>query len=178
MVLTDVTHDMVTMKEETFGPVVGVMKVRDMEEAVALANDSNLGLTASVWSRDRRKAAALARRLQAGAVTINDHLMSHGLAETPWGGFKQSSLGRTHGEIGFDEMTQPQVLVDDLLSFTPRGICGGIPSPRPSTRASRGSCSASTPSPWARGWEGGCEPSRSCPGCSKLGIEGLLPPGR
>jgi len=122
VVLTEVTHDMVTMKEETFGPVVGVMKVRDMEEAVTLANDSNLGLTASVWGRDRKKAAALARRLQAGAVTLNDHLMSHGLAETPWGGFKQSSLGRTHGEIGFDEMTQPQVLVDDLLSFAARDL--------------------------------------------------------
>ncbi len=122
MVLTSVTHDMVTMREETFGPVVGVMKVRDMEEAVALANDSNLGLTASVWSRDRGKAARLARRLQAGAVTINDHLMSHGLPETPWGGFKQSSLGRTHGQVGFDEMTQTQVLVDDILSFTPREL--------------------------------------------------------
>jgi acyl-CoA reductase-like NAD-dependent aldehyde dehydrogenase len=122
MVLTDVTHDMVTMKEETFGPIVGVMKVKDMDEAVRLANDSDLGLTASVWSRNRRKAAEIARRLQAGAVTINDHLMSHGLPETPWGGFKQSSLGRTHGRIGFDEMTQPQVIVDDLLSFAARDL--------------------------------------------------------
>jgi succinate-semialdehyde dehydrogenase/glutarate-semialdehyde dehydrogenase len=85
-----------------------------------LANDSNYGLSASVWSRNRRRALALARRLQAGAVTINDHLMSHGLAETPWGGFKESGLGRTHGAEGFAEMTQPQVLVDDLLSALPR----------------------------------------------------------
>ncbi len=120
MVLTNVTHDMVTMREETFGPVVGVMKVRDMEEAVALANDSTYGLTASVWSRNRRRARALALRLQAGVVTVNDHLMSHGLPETPWGGFKESGLGRTHGAEGFAEMTQPQVLVDDLLSFLPR----------------------------------------------------------
>jgi hypothetical protein len=95
--------------------VVGVMKVKDMDEAVALANDSNLGLTGSVWSHDSSRADALARRIQAGAVTINDHLMSHGLAETPWGGFKQSSLGRTHGAIGFDEMTQTQVIIHDLL---------------------------------------------------------------
>ncbi len=122
VVLTEVNHDMVTMREETFGPVVGVMKVKDMEEAVALANDTDLGLTASVWSRNRRKAKALAARLQAGAVTINDHLMSHGLPETPWGGFKQSSLGRTHGEIGFDEMTQPRVIVDDLLGFAARDL--------------------------------------------------------
>lgn len=120
VVLTQVDHSMRVMREETFGPVVGVMKVRDMEEAVALANDSNYGLSASVWSRNRRRALALARRLQAGAVTINDHLMSHGLAETPWGGFKESGLGRTHGAEGFAEMTQPQVLVDDLLSALPR----------------------------------------------------------
>ncbi|MEW5765410.1 MAG: aldehyde dehydrogenase family protein [Acidobacteriota bacterium] len=122
VVLAEVNHDMVTMREETFGPVVGVMKVKDMEEAVALANDSNLGLTASVWSRNRKRAKTLASRLHAGAVTINDHLMSHGLPETPWGGFKQSSLGRTHGQIGFDEMTQPRVVVDDLLGFAARDL--------------------------------------------------------
>lgn len=120
VVLTQVDHSMRVMREETFGPVVGVMKVRDMEEAVALANDSTYGLTASVWSRNRRRARALALRLQAGVVTLNDHLMSHGLPETPWGGFKESGLGRTHGAEGFAEMTQPQVVVDDLLSPLPR----------------------------------------------------------
>lgn len=122
VVLTNVDHSMRVMREETFGPVVAVMKVRDMEEAVRLANDSNLGLTASVWSRDRRTAERLARRLEAGAVTINDHLMSHGLAETPWGGFKESSIGRTHGDIGFDEMTQPQCIVHDLLPMASRNL--------------------------------------------------------
>lgn len=120
VVLTHVDHSMRVMREETFGPVVGVMKVREMEEAVALANDSPYGLTASVWSRNRRRARALARKLQAGVVTINDHLMSHGLPETPWGGFKASGLGRTHGAEGFAEMTQPQVVVDDFLSMLPR----------------------------------------------------------
>jgi succinate-semialdehyde dehydrogenase/glutarate-semialdehyde dehydrogenase len=122
MVVTNVDHDMLLMREETFGPVVGVMKVKDMDEAVALANDSNLGLTGSVWSHDSSRADALARRIQAGAVTINDHLMSHGLPETPWGGFKQSSLGRTHGAIGFDEMTQPQVIIHDFLPRLKRDI--------------------------------------------------------
>jgi acyl-CoA reductase-like NAD-dependent aldehyde dehydrogenase len=122
VVLTRVTHEMLVMREETFGPVVGVMKVRDMEEAVALANDSHLGLTGSVWSKNWRKAEGLARRIQAGVVTINDHLMSHGLAETPWGGFKQSGIGRTHGAIGFAEMTQPQVIVHDLLPFARRSM--------------------------------------------------------
>jgi acyl-CoA reductase-like NAD-dependent aldehyde dehydrogenase len=122
MVVTNVDHSMLLMREETFGPVVGVMKVKDMDEAVALANDSNLGLTGSVWSHDSSRADALARRIQAGAVTINDHLMSHGLPETPWGGFKQSSLGRTHGAIGFDEMTQPQVIVHDVLPRLKRDL--------------------------------------------------------
>jgi len=115
MVLTNVNHDMLVMKEETFGPVVGVMKVQSMDEAIALANDSTLGLTGSVWSNNRKQAERIGRRIRAGAITINDHLMSHGLAETPWGGFKQSGIGRTHGEIGFAEMTEPQCIVQDYL---------------------------------------------------------------
>jgi len=122
VVLTEVTHEMLLMREETFGPILGVMKVRNMEEAVALANDSNLGLTGSVWSKNRRQAEKLARQIQAGVVMINDHLMSHGLAETPWGGTKQSGIGRTHGAIGFDEMTQPQVIVHDILPLARQNI--------------------------------------------------------
>jgi succinate-semialdehyde dehydrogenase/glutarate-semialdehyde dehydrogenase len=98
------------------------MKVRDMDEALSLANDSKLGLTGSVWSKDRKKAEKLGRRIQAGVITINDHLMSHGLAETPWGGFKSSGIGRTHGAIGFDEMTQAQVIVHDMLPFARQNI--------------------------------------------------------
>lgn len=115
LVLTDVNHQMEIMRQETFGPVLCVMAVEDEDQAIALANDSNLGLTASVWSRKRKQARQLAARIQAGVVTVNDHLMSHGLPGTPWGGFKQSGLGRTHGALGFDEMTKPQCLVDDIL---------------------------------------------------------------
>lgn len=115
MVLTNVNHDMLTMREETFGPIIAVMKVKDMEEAIQLANDSNLGLSASVWSKNNGRAEGIARKIECGAVNINDHLMSHGLAETPWGGFKLSSIGRTHGDIGFAEMTQPQVIIRDIL---------------------------------------------------------------
>jgi len=122
MVLTGVDHSMLVMREETFGPVVGVMPVADMDEAVRWANDGELGLTASVWSRSRKAARKLAERLQAGVVTINDHLMSHGLPETPWGGFKQSGLGRTHGAIGFAEMTQPQCIIDDLMPGVKRNL--------------------------------------------------------
>jgi succinate-semialdehyde dehydrogenase/glutarate-semialdehyde dehydrogenase len=122
MVLTRVDHSMTLMREESFGPVVGVMEVDDMEEAVRLANDSDLGLTGSVWSRDGRKAEALGRRIKAGVITLNDHLMSHGLPETPWGGFKASGIGRTHGRMGFDEMTQPQVVVKDVMPFIRRDM--------------------------------------------------------
>ena len=122
MVLTEVNHNMLIMREETFGPLVGVMKVQDMEEAVALANDSHFGLTGSVWSRNRRRAETLAQQIQAGVVTINDHLISHGMAETTWGGVKKSGIGRAHGAIGFDEMSQPQVIVHDILPFARQNI--------------------------------------------------------
>ena len=114
-ILSDVNHDMLVMQEETFGPVLGVMPFDDISQAIDLANDSDLGLTASVWSRNRRKAMDIASRIHAGTIMINDHLMSHGLAEVPWGGVKHSSIGRTHGEIGFSEMTQPQAIVNDIM---------------------------------------------------------------
>jgi len=121
-VLTEVNHNMLVMKDETFGPVVAVMPVMDYFEAIHLANDSYMGLTASIWTRSRHRARLIASRLKAGAVTVNDHLMSHGLAETPWGGFKQSGIGRTHGEIGFNEMTQAQVIVYDILPFVKKDL--------------------------------------------------------
>ena len=114
-VLTDVDHQMEVMREETFGPLLGVMSFESYDQAIELANDSNLGLTASVWSKNTRAAERLARRIRAGAVTINDHIVSHGLPETPWGGFKESGIGRTHGEIGFAEMTEPQCIVHDTM---------------------------------------------------------------
>lgn len=121
-VLMNVDHSMRVMREETFGPVVGVMPVDSMDEAIRLANDSDLGLTASVWSRDKREAERLAKQIAAGVVMINDHLMSHGLAETPWGGFKHSGLGRTHGQLGFDEMTQLQCIVHDTMGNLKRNL--------------------------------------------------------
>ena len=121
-VLTDVNHDMLVMQDETFGPVVGVMKFADIDEAVQLANDSYLGLSGSIWSRNRRKAIRIAKQINAVAVMINDHLMSHGLAETPWDGFKESGIGHTHGKLGFDEMTEPQVIVNDIMPFAKRNL--------------------------------------------------------
>ena len=121
-VLVNVNHTMELMREETFGPVLGVMKVDNMEQAIQFANDSSLGLTGSVWSNNTRQAVVLGRRIQAGVITINDHLLTHGMAETPWGGVKESGIGRSHGELGFDEMTQPQVVTTELLYFAKRNL--------------------------------------------------------
>ena len=115
LVLTGIKPDMPIMAEEIFGSVIGVVPVADDAEALAIANNSSYGLTASVWSRNRKLAKNLAAEINAGAVMINDHLMSHGLAETPWGGFGDSGLGRTHGEAGFREMLRAKVIVDETL---------------------------------------------------------------
>lgn len=122
VVLEDAPDDAATMRHETFGPLLSVKRVPSDGEAVRLANDSYLGLSASVWSCDRRRARRLAEGLQVGAVTINDHLMSHGMAETPWGGYKQSGIGRSHGEFGFHEMTQPKVVVDERFPWMKKNM--------------------------------------------------------
>jgi len=121
-VLTNVNHDMLVMKDETFGPVVGVMKFSDYDEAIKLANDSLLGLTSSVWTTNSKRGEEIAKQIKAGVVTINDHSVSHGMAETTWGGFKNSGIGRTHGRIGFDGMTQPLTIVRDILPFVKKDL--------------------------------------------------------
>lgn len=119
-VLVNVHHGMRIMQEETFGPVFGVMPFWTDEEAAQLANDSRYGLTASIWSGNAVRARRLARHLDAGAITINDHLMSHGMTETPWGGVKESGSGRGHGRIAFEAVTKLKVVIDDRLGFLPR----------------------------------------------------------
>jgi succinate-semialdehyde dehydrogenase/glutarate-semialdehyde dehydrogenase len=110
------------MQEETFGPILAVSVVESEEEAIRRANDSSYGLTASVWSLSKDRASRVASRLQAGVVTINDHLMSHGMPETPWGGFKQSGIGRTHGDLLIEELTQVKVVVWERLPRMKRNI--------------------------------------------------------
>lgn len=115
-VMTQVNHKMEIMKEETFGPVLPVMKFRDIEEAIRLANDSSMGLTSSIFTRNLELAKKIALRLETGVTTINDHLYTHGLSETPWGGFKESGIGRTHSALGLEEMTQPKLINYDILN--------------------------------------------------------------
>ncbi|HJU56469.1 MAG TPA: aldehyde dehydrogenase family protein [Pyrinomonadaceae bacterium] len=107
-VLTDVDHTMTVMREETFGPVLPVMTFKTDEEAVSLANDSVFGLTASVWTKNIGRGRRIAEQLEAGTVMVNEVLYTHGIAQTPWGGMKQSGLGRTHGRPGLLELVTPQ----------------------------------------------------------------------
>ena len=102
-VITGVTHEMRLMREELCGPVLPLVTVDSEDEAVALANDSRFGLGASVWTRDRCKGELIARELEAGMVWINDHMYSHGACQCPWGGTKESGLGRGHSRFGFNE---------------------------------------------------------------------------
>jgi acyl-CoA reductase-like NAD-dependent aldehyde dehydrogenase len=114
-VLADVKQEMRIMQEETFGPVLPVMAFDDDDEAVRLANDSAYGLAASVWTRDRKRGARLARRIHAGTVMVNDVISCFGISEAPHGGVKASGVGRTHGRLGLDEMVRVKYLDIDRM---------------------------------------------------------------
>ncbi len=118
-VLTNVTPEMDVMREETFGPVLPIMTFRTEDEAIRLANDSDFGLTASVWSNSIPRAQRLAARIDAGTVMINEVLYTHGIAQAPWGGVKQSGLGRTHGRAGLLELVNAQHIHVNRLPFIP-----------------------------------------------------------
>lgn len=107
-VVTNVDHSMELMTEETFGPVLPIMTFRTDDEAVRLANDSIYGLTASVFTSDIARGRALAERIDAGTVMVNEVVYTHAVAQTPWGGVKQSGHGRTHGRLGLLELVTPQ----------------------------------------------------------------------
>ncbi len=114
-VLADVTHEMRIMREETFGPVLPVMAFDSDEEAVRLANDSEFGLAASVFTRNNSRGERLARSIQAGTVMVNDMVSCFGISEAPHGGVKSSGVGRTHGRFGLEEMVRLKYLDSDLM---------------------------------------------------------------
>ncbi|MDQ3472729.1 MAG: aldehyde dehydrogenase family protein [Acidobacteriota bacterium] len=106
-VLTNVDHSMKIMRDETFGPVLPVMTFNTEAEAVELANDSIFGLTASVWTKNIGRGRRVAEKIAAGTVMVNEVLYTHGIAQTPWGGVKESGYGRTHGRAGLLELVNP-----------------------------------------------------------------------
>lgn len=107
-VVTDVDHSMKLMRDETFGPVLPIMTFKSEEEAIKLANDSVFGLTASVFTSDIARGRRVAEKIDAGTVMINEVVYTHAVAQTPWGGVKQSGYGRTHGRLGLLELVSHQ----------------------------------------------------------------------
>ncbi len=118
-VLTNVDHEMTIMRDETFGPVLPIMTFATEDEAIKLANDSVYGLTASVWTKNIARGRRIAERIEAGTVMVNEVVYTHGIAQTPWGGVKDSGYGRTHGRLGLLELVHPQHIHVNRFSFLP-----------------------------------------------------------
>jgi acyl-CoA reductase-like NAD-dependent aldehyde dehydrogenase len=110
-VLVDVDHEMKIMTEETFGPTLPIMKVRDADEAIRLANDSPYGLSGSVFTKDTAKGEEIARKVRSGTVDVNDAIISYAALELPMGGVKASGLGSRHGAGGIRKYCSQQAIV-------------------------------------------------------------------
>jgi acyl-CoA reductase-like NAD-dependent aldehyde dehydrogenase len=114
-VVTRVDHSMQLMREETFGPVIAIQPVANADEAVALANDSPFGLSASVWTGDSRRGKEIASRVRAGSVMVNDVASYYGISEAPHGGPGASGWGHTHSRLGLLEMVQVKYVDVDRM---------------------------------------------------------------
>ncbi|NRA08260.1 MAG: aldehyde dehydrogenase family protein [Myxococcales bacterium] len=132
-VVTDVTHDMQLMREETFGPVLAIMRVDDEEEALRLANDSRYGLSGNVWTRDKARGFALAERIETGGVCINDMTLTYGVPEAPFGGVKDSGVGQVNGRDGLRGYCHAHPMLVDRFGgkqvqgaypYTEKGLAG------------------------------------------------------
>ena len=118
-VVTRVDHSMDIMRDETFGPVLPIMTFTTDDEAVRLANDSVYGLTAAVFTADVARGRRLAEQIDAGTVMVNEVVYTHAIAQTPWGGVKQSGYGRTHGRLGLLELVIPQHIHVNRVPWLP-----------------------------------------------------------
>jgi acyl-CoA reductase-like NAD-dependent aldehyde dehydrogenase len=116
-VLVDVDHSMAIMREETFGPVMAIMRVRDEHEAIALANDCAYGLSSSVFTRDHARGERIARQIVAGSTVINDFAMHYMAQDLPFGGVRGSGFGRLNGPEGLRGMCNTKAVVSDRLPF-------------------------------------------------------------
>ena len=117
-VLVDVDHDMKCMREETFGPTLPIMKVRDVAEAIEKANDSELGLSGSVWTRDKNKAMALARKMNTGTVNINNVITNAFQFPVPMEGWNESGLGsRSGGAAGIRKYCRTKSIVAERVTM-------------------------------------------------------------
>jgi acyl-CoA reductase-like NAD-dependent aldehyde dehydrogenase len=110
-VIADADHSMKVMRDETFGPVIAVGKAADPEEAVRLANDTRYGLSATVFAGDADRGVEIARRIEAGAVNVNDVLTNYYAIDLPMGGWKSSGIGRRHGPDGIRKYTRSEAIV-------------------------------------------------------------------
>ncbi|NNE66732.1 MAG: aldehyde dehydrogenase family protein [Pyrinomonadaceae bacterium] len=118
-VIDGADNSMRAMKEETFGPTLPIAEFENEDEAIDLANDTEFGLTASVWTKDISKGKRVAEKILAGSVMVNEVVYTHGIGQTPWGGFKNSGYGRTHGKEGLMELVVPQHVHVNRFTITP-----------------------------------------------------------
>ena len=138
-VIADVDHSMNVMREETFGPVIPVMKVRDIEEAIGLANDTTYGLGSSVFAGDPDEGERIARRIEAGHCNVNDVLVNYNVLGMPMGGWKNSGIGVRHGAQGIRRFCHTEAVTMPRLP-----TAKSEPIWFPYTPASAESCGAST----------------------------------
>jgi succinate-semialdehyde dehydrogenase/glutarate-semialdehyde dehydrogenase len=119
-ILVNVNHDMRLMREETFGPLIPIMRVKDVDEAIRLANDSPYGLSGSIFSNNLKRAEHIATRIQSGDVSINSTKVVFGNVTVPMGGVKNSGIGRRNGPEGLLRFVEPQsILIDNRLFSKP-----------------------------------------------------------
>ena len=114
-ILTNVNHDMAVMRDETCGPVLPIMRVSDEDAALRLVNDSRFGLSANVWTRNRYKGTEFAGAIESGCAVVNDCMLTYGATEAPFGGVKDSGIGRVNGEMGLKSYCHTQSIVINRL---------------------------------------------------------------
>lgn len=155
-VLVEVNHDMAIAREETFGPIIPIIKVRDADEAIRMANDSRYGLDACVFTRDKRTAARMIDQLDTGTVCVNDALVNYIIPDTPMGGVKDSGSGRRHGAEGIRKYCRQKTVVTDRLGL--RSEFPWFPASRKKTEQMRRLITLL----WHSGWKNKfCLPNRA-----------------